>query len=721
MPPLTSAPPSQSAQKTERLLRKAAAHQENGSLGEAERIYQRLLEADPTDAGANYRLGLLVSKAGEPNRAVPYLSAALKAQPRQPQYWLALATALLRASRLPDARAILQRFIEQGFAGPEIDVIRDSLVEALFTEASEHYQAKRLKEAEALFETIIMLDQNHVESIHIAGNIACTQGRFEQAYYLITTAISMKADVAAYRANLGNVFWGLGKLDEAFRCYKEAFDLNPDVAEFNNNLGVVSGRQGHIHEAIDYFHRALELDPNYVSGYSNLGVLLKDIGRVPEAIACYDKALSLDPGVAFVHSNRLFAKMYAPEVSPYEQFLDAKSFGERFADPLQRHRPFANDKDAERKLRLGFVSADFRHHAVNYFFEPIISELDRGAFETFAYSQTLVEDHVTARLKLEFDHWRCIRPLDDESAADLIEQDGIDILVDLSGHTAGNRLLVFARKPAPVQVTWIGYPGTTGVKAIDYRFTDPVTDPEGPVDDLHVEKLWRLPDVCVCYQADPKSPAVIDHPPSDDNGYLTFGSFNRFAKVADPVLEAWSKILARIPDARLLLEIGSIDNPAFRAETEARFERLGLPLDRVIFEPRRQGNQYVLYNRTDIALDPFPYNGGTTSMDSLWMGVPFVALEGNHYVSRMGAMILTVAGLPELVARSVDEYVAIATDLASDRERLRSVRRDLRERMAASPHMDHKLLCRNVENAFRSMWRRWVESGKDQSLSSAKS
>jgi protein O-GlcNAc transferase len=267
--------------------------------------------------------------------------------------------------------------------------------------------------------------------------------------------------------------------------------------------------------------------------------------------------------------------------------------------------------------------------------------------------------------------------------------------------------MVFARKPAPVQVTWLGFPATTGMKAMDYRITDGYAEPEGATEYLSVETLWRMPDVFCCYRPHENSPAVINHPPFEDNGHITFGCFNNFAKVTDPVLEAWAEIMARVPNSRLLLEIKGIDGERFRVETVARMKRLGLPVERVDMLPRRPENQFVLYNRIDMALDPFPCVGGTTSLDSLWMGVPFVTLAGKSFVSRMGVSILTNAGMPELVASNTDEYIKLATGLAQDPERVKNLRKSLRQRVAASPLMAQQAFARHMEDAFRQMWQAW--------------
>jgi protein O-GlcNAc transferase len=398
---------------------------------------------------------------------------------------------------------------------------------------------------------------------------------------------------------------------------------------------------------------------------------------------------------------------YSAEAPPETLVDQARFFNNKVAAPLLRSRTFANLPDPDRRLRVGYVSGDFRNHAVNYFFEPLLQHHRKDSFEFFAYANMNMEDDVTARLKPGFDHWRDIRALSDAAAADLIEADGIDILVDMSGHTAGNRLLIFARKPAPIQATWLGFTTTTGVKAIDYRITDVYADPPGMTEHLNTETLWRLPSIFCCYQPRTGIAEPIDHPPRDDNGFTTFGCFNNFTKVTDGTLRCWAEILNRVSDARLLLEIVGIDGGEFRRETQARLVRLGLPLDRVILEPRKRSNQYVLYNTIDIALDPFPYNGGTTTMDALWMGVPVVALAGKYFGARLGVTMLNNVGLPELIAENEASYVELATDLATDESKLRAVRHNLRQKMSASRAMDHAAFARDMEAAYRGMWQAW--------------
>lgn len=700
-----------SAPLAAKALQRAAADEQAGRWAEAERRYRGLIAADPHHAQAHYKLGIIAARTGQDHLSVPHLAAALKAAPDEPRYWLSLATALLGAGRVPDARSILQRFSERGFADAATKATLTALVSNLFTEAHQHFQDGKLADAEALIDIVVLLDEGHAEAIHLAGNIASLTNRLDLAFDLISIAVSLNDGSAGFHANLGNVLSHQKRYDEAAICFQRALERDPECHVAHSNLGVVFQKQSLLQRALHHLREALRLAPDYAKAHCNLGVVLKDLGHLDEAIASFGAALALDPDTPLPHSNRIFARMYAPHSTPLDQLADAKAFGERFADPLLRRRPFPNDRDPGRRLRVGFVSGDFCEHAVNYFLEPALRHLDPAQIETFAYSNTQKEDAVTERLKGVFAQWRCLCGIDDDAAANLIEADGIDILVDLSGHTAYNRLLVFARKPAPIQVAWIGFPGTTGLKAIDYRFTDPYAEPPGLGDDVSVETLWRLPRVCACYQAPDRDLPIAAHPPADRNGYVTFGCFNRFAKVSDATLGAWGRILRLIPDARLLLEIADSDQPEVRAGIAARLERAGLPLDRTDIEARAPQNRYVLYNRIDIALDPFPYNGGTTNLDTLYMGVPFIALAGEHYVARMGHAILSHVGLAELSVGTVDDYVARAADLARDRTRLRTIRHDLRGRLMASPHMDHALLAGDIGDAFRAMWRRWTDAG----------
>jgi predicted O-linked N-acetylglucosamine transferase (SPINDLY family) len=357
------------------------------------------------------------------------------------------------------------------------------------------------------------------------------------------------------------------------------------------------------------------------------------------------------------------------------------------------------------------VSGDFKAHAVAYFAEAVLTHHDRHAFELYGYSNTATEDAVTQRLQGLFDHWRSIRTLDDDQAADLIAKDGIDILIDLSGHTADNRLLVFARKPAPIQISWLGYPNTTGLRAMNYRLTDGYAEPAGMTEQYNVETLWRLPDVFCCYTPCINNPERRHSPelnvhatPALKNGYVTFGSFNNLAKMSPPVVALWARLLQTLPGARLMLEAAGLDTDLLRKQVIDQFTSHGIQMDQLILRGRTPAQQYVLYNEVDIALDPFPCNGGTTSFDTLWMGVPLITLAGQTFVSRMGVSLLSNLGLTDLIAQTEDQYIEIALDLATNIERLNALRQSLRPRMETSPLMDQPRFVRNLETALRDMF-----------------
>lgn len=394
-------------------------------------------------------------------------------------------------------------------------------VQGIFNDALQHHQAGRLAEAEQLYRQALALDRRHADSLHSLGLLARQVGRHDVAAELIGQAIAVRGDDPFFHYNLGNAFKDQGKLDEAARCYERALALKPDFAKAHNNLGEILGSQGKLEGAATHLARALAIRPDYAEAHYNLGNVLRDQGRLDDALASFQRAAALRPdadvhnnlgsallaqgkpddAIAYfrrslalkpdsegIYSNLLFAMVHAAPVSPRELAIATREFGERLADPLRRQRPLVRDADPERKLRIGYVSPDFRSHSVNFFFEPLLKLHDRQQFEIFAYHNFLREDAVTTRLKQKFDHWRDIHALSDDAAADLIEADQIDVLVDIAGHTAYNRLLVFARKPAPVQATWLGYPATTGMAAMDYRITDSYAEPPGMTEHLNTEK-----------------------------------------------------------------------------------------------------------------------------------------------------------------------------------------------------------------------------------------
>ncbi|MEO9113257.1 MAG: tetratricopeptide repeat protein [Lacunisphaera sp.] len=507
--------------------------------------------------------------------------------------------------------------------------------------------------------------------------------------------------------NLGLVLRTVGRLNEAVEAYEHALELRPRFPEAINNLGVVFERLGQLDEAEDVFRHALLLEADSASTLSNLGGVLKDLGRLDEAIDCLSRAHALEPGNARIHSNLIFTLHYSPAFDAAALRRAAVEWDEQQGSSAaagQQH--FPNDPTPNRRLRIGYLASYFRDHCQALFTIPLFSHHDHAQFEIFVYSDVVAPDAITARLQGYSDVWRPTAELTDAEVAALIRDDHIDILVSLTLHMADHRLGVFLEKPAPVQVTWLGYPGTTGVKAIDYRLTDPQLDPPGS-DDFYTEKSIRLPDSFWCYDPLTDEPSV-NPLPAGITGPITFGCLNNFCKVTDAVLDLWAQVLRLVPHSKLLLlaPIGSA-----RARVKAR---LGLGSDRVEFAAYQPRPDYLeLYHRIDIGLDTFPYNGHTTSLDALWMGVPVISRSGSTAVSRAGLSLMTNLGLPELVAETNDQFVQIAIRLANDRNCLASLRAGLRERMQRSPLMDASRFATNMEAAYRFMWRNWCEQPRD--------
>ena len=654
------------------LLQQALLSYKKGDLAEAEKILRKILADNPKYAHALHMMGVIGYDVKRYDYAEELVRMALTEDPTVADFYLTLGLIKKDTGKFDEALMCFQKTLE--------------------------------------------LEPKHLRALMDIANLSRDLGTrsrnnnlLEASLSFFTRALAIRADEDTY-VNIAFLYYWANRYDDAIEAGKACLKRYPNSFRALIGLAGTYDSIQEYEEALTCCKKALEVEPDRTEVHAIMANTLKNLGRTDEAIAEQKKALEFSEEKAWVFSNMLLTMVYASSVSPEELAETSRQFGEKIVDGLVRKRPFKNNRSPTRKLRIGYVSPDFRDHAVSFFLSPVF-HCDKEKFEIYAYSKTEKEDAVTEEIKKYFDHWRYIKFIKDEPTADLIEKDKIDILIDLAGHTASNSLLVFARKPAPIQISWLGHPATTGMKAMDYRITDPYAEPLGMTEHLNTETLWRLPDIFCAYKARDNSPDVIDHPPFEDNGYITFGCFNNFTKVTDTVLDTWAKIMANVPDSRLLLEIAGVENSKIRSEVETRLSALGLPMERLILESRKKSNQFVLYNKIDIALDPFPCAGGTTSMDTLWMGVPFITLAGKHFVSRMGVTILSNAGLPELIAQNIEEYISKATNLAKDHDEIRRLRKGLRDRFAASPVMDQKKFARNMEAAYRQMWQDWVKKG----------
>jgi predicted O-linked N-acetylglucosamine transferase (SPINDLY family) len=595
-------------------------------------------------------------------------------------------------------------------------------------------------DAEASFRRALRIAPADCTAQHFLGLALLDQGKYDEARASLEAALALEPDSALVHTNLGNALKYLQLVRQAEVHFREAIRLDPSTSTVFNNLGAVLADQARYEEALEYLRtavekpmpsaqafcnlsralgelgrldesivaaqRAIELSPDYSAAYCNLGNSLKTLGRIPEAIRAYRTAIAHDPRGVPPRSDLVYALNFDGGYDPAAVFAEHREFGRVIADPITANRlAHKNDRTRDRRLRVGYVSGHYWAHAVNFFVEPILAAHDHTAFEVFCYASSPQADMTTARLRSYADHWRDISQTIDERASQLARDDGIDILVDLAGHIGGNRLMLFARKPAPVQVTYIGYQNTTGMAAMDYRLTDDWADPPGTTDEFYTEKLVRLPRSFFCYlpSADAPPPSAL---PALDKGHVTFGSFNNFAKVTPQVLTTWCEILRAVPNAHIVIVANAQDSVA--AYLVRTFTERGIDVSRVTLADRRGRLEYLsLINQVDIALDPFPFNGHTTTCDALWQGVPVVTLAGRMYAERFGSTAHVNLGLQDLIAGSLTEYVSIAARLAGNLEALSQLRGGLRQRMAESPLLDFAGFTRNLESAYRQMWHAW--------------
>ena len=568
-------------------------------------------------------------------------------------------------------------------------------------------QMNKISEALFVSQKSVQLDPHDTEAQKNLGVMLQKLGRLNEAEASYKKAIALKPDYAEAYNNLSNTLKEQGKLNEAEASYKKAIALKPEYAEAHYNLGVMLQKLGRLNEAEASYKKALALKPDFAEAHNNLGNTLKEQGRLNEAEASYKKAIELKVDYSGAYSNKNLCLNYSSLYSPLFIYKEHLKFEKQFGGlkvepPLSMHVK----KNFGERLRIGYVSADFRKHSVAYFFEPLLQHHSGHVVETFCYYNNTVVDVMTKRLMVTCDHWRPIFGIADSEVANLIRSDKIDILVDLSGHMGKNSLLVFAQKPAPIQVTWLGYPNTTGLSTIDYHFTDIIADPIGEADELHSETLLRLPNGFQCFQGNEKVLVGLELP-QKCQGYITFGSFNNFSKITPQVIKAWSKILHLVPTSHLLLKCLQLKhNKDYYLEL---FKKEGLAEDRIKLYGQlpSMDDHLELYNAIDIGLDPFPFNGATTTCEALWMGVPVITLLGDRHVGRVGASILTNVGLTDFIAQDINNYIKLAVEMAANTNYLKEIRKTLRERMQGAPLCDARSFASDVETAYQDMWRKY--------------
>jgi len=516
------------------------------------------------------------------------------------------------------------------------------------------------------------------------GNLFFEVQQYYEAAESYRKSLALRPDHTATLNNLGKSLQALGRLDAADAAYQNAIRIDRDFVDAYFNRGALCREQGHLETAQRCFQEVMRLSPNDAAAYNNLGTLAKDLGHHEEAVDYYRQALRLAPERADVHSNLLFVLSYTLMLEPQPLLEAHREWDRQHALPERQRYHHQPTGEPEKRLRIAYLSPDFRRHPVSLFFEPLLTGHDRQVVEILCYSEVAQPDEVTARLQQQADGWRFINGHSDEQVARMIYEDGIDILVDLAGHTAGNRLRVFSCKPAPIQASYLGYCATTGLAAMDYWISDTVLTPYDSPEQA-TETLIRLPRCWLCYQPPTDAPAVSVR--EGVGGQITFGSFNHLAKLTPDVIALWSRILHQIPHSDLLLKTQQLKDPAMREETTAHFATEGIAAERLQLLPA-SADYLQDYGVVDIALDPFPRTGGATTVDALWMGVPVITLAGERFIARQGASLLGAVGLGSLIATDPEDYVNKAVELARNHAFRHQLRRQQRDRMARSELCD---------------------------------
>ncbi len=635
-------------------------------FNKAERAYRRAIEIDANHPEANHALAELYIRKTQYDKAEKHAAISIDADPDRVELVLTLAKALRLQNRFSEAEAIYRAA-----------------------------QEKHPHNALLLIEIgSVLRDQNKFDE---------AEKEYEKALELAPKNFDVLRSVASY-------YQSLRKSKRAAEVYERCLEIRPDDAAMLNNMAIMLRDLDDFVGAEKSYLKAVDLvdDPSFL--YNNLAILAMEMSRPYDSIDYYRKALEIEPTYANARSNMLFYMNYLEDITQEELFKEHLEWERWHTEPIPRHSlVHANDPDPDRRLKIGYVSADFYGHAVSYFIEAALKNHNKDVVDVYCYANVSTPDAITKRLKSYVDNWFYITKKSPDEVVELIREHEIDILIDLGGHTAGHCLDIFALKPAPIQVTWIGYPNTTGLSTVDYRFVDDITDPVGDADKTHSETLWRLPESFTCYTPQGELP-VEEFLAAMKTGQVTFGSFNNATKITKKSIRVWAEILKKVKNSRLILKSASLSDADTQKRIWSLFKEFGVPAKRVEMLGKLPSDEHLrMYDQIDIALDPFPYNGTTTSCEALMMGSPIIALLGDRHASRVTASLLHQVGLGDLAAATEDEYVEKAAALAGDLDRLQDIRKNLRTNMLASPLCDGARHTKFVEDAYREMWQIWCK------------
>jgi predicted O-linked N-acetylglucosamine transferase (SPINDLY family) len=671
-------------------------YQHMGRIADALAPMQKAAALSPKDAEAHNNLGNAFNDLFRMKEAEASLRRALEINPDYADAHCNLGATLHDLGRLDEAEASYRRALQ----------IKPDLADAHYNLGNTLMALGQPDKAEASYRHTLQIKPDHAGAFNNLGVTLHDLGKLEEAEASYRCALQIKPFYVEALNNLGRVLKELGHLNDAEATYRKALQIKPDLAEVHSNLGGILLEMGRLNEAETSYRQALQLNPDFAEAHHELSHTLYDLGRIGESETSLQRALQLKPDHADMHSKLLFCLTHSTTMDAETLFAEHCRFGERFEAPLRASWPqHANIRNPERCLQVGFVSGDLHNHAVSSFIEPVLAHLSGyPQLSLHAYSNHAVEDASTRRIREHLTHWQSIVSLSDAALAEKIRADNIDVLIDLSGHTAKHRLLTFARKPAPVQATWIGYPGTTGLRAMDYYLADRFLLPEGEFDNQFTEKIVRLP-VSAPFLPSEHAPPV-NALPALSNGYVTFGSFNRPSKLSRHVIALWSQLLRALPDSRMLLGAMPQDNKY--DNLIEWFAQEGIARERLSFHSRSGMDRYLaLHHQVDVCLDTFPYNGGTTTWHALWMGVPTLTLSGNTLPGRVGVAILAHVGLGAFAAHDAADFVRKGLFWAGNLAELSDIRAGLRGRFAKSALNQPAVVAAGMERALRIMWRRW--------------
>lgn len=649
----------------------------------------------PDDPRLHYEAGDEHRRHGRPEAALVAFATAARLAPQVAVAHFQVGNASYALGRLDDAIAAYERSQQLDPQASTANNLGNTFA-----------QRQRIVEAVRAFEEATKLDPEFLPAYVNLAQAHISRGDHQSALNALMPALSRNPRHAKGQALLAESLVGIGNLESAIGVYAQAVESSPDDVELRTAYGTTLTKLSRFMEAAEQYTLALARRPNEAVLYNNLGEVHRSCGKIAESRADFARAIELDPRQPEMHSNMLLTMQYDPSVSPQRLFDESRRWAERHTAGVARFPQPTRDRNPQRKLRVGFVSADLGRHPVGRFLEPVLRYRDPAQLETFCYSIGRVDDEQTHRLQASADHWQVVTSLPPDALAELVRGDEIDILIDLAGHTAENRLLTFAAKPAPVQAAWAGYSGTTGLAEIDYVIADRwVVPPEE--ERYFTERVIRLPGCYVTFT--PPEPDVAVGPlPAARNGFVTFGCFNNLAKMTPEVVELWSEVLRAVPSSRLFLKTKALGDAGVREHVERLFAEHGIEAERLRLEAAAaRARLLAAYNEVDIGLDPFPFNGGITTLESLWMGVPVVSLRGNRFVGHATEDFLRHTGLGDWTAASPAEYLALAQSQAGDLATVAKLRAGLRKVMQNSPLAAGEAFTREFCAALRTMWSTW--------------